>query len=112
MQKRCLFALYSFILILLLSGCGQEHHESKDMSQRKENIVEKSVPTEKDETPEEGKVVPSDLTGLKAHFIDVGQGDATLFQFSDGGEDFTILIDAGNWTGDEVIQYLRSQKVS
>src|SRR5688572_30456729 len=103
MQKRYLFALYSFILILLLSGCGQELHESKDMAQRKENIVEKTVPTEK--APEEGKVVSSDLTGLKAHFIDVGQGDSTLFQFSVAGEDFTILIDAGNWTGDEVIQY-------
>jgi competence protein ComEC len=112
MQKRCLFALYSFILIFLLSGCGQEHHESKDIAQRNENIVEKSVPREKDETPEEGKVAPSELSGLKAHFIDVGQGDSTLFQFSEGNKDFTILIDAGNWTGDEVIQYLRSHKVS
>ncbi|MEH7493217.1 MBL fold metallo-hydrolase [Neobacillus niacini] len=112
MQKRYLFALYSFILIFLISGCGQELHQSKDIAERKENIVEKSIPTQKDETPEEDKAVRSDLTGLKAHFIDVGQGDATLFQFSEGGEDFTILIDAGNWTGDEVIQYLRSQKVS
>lgn len=114
MQKRYLFALYSFILIFLLSGCGQEHLESKDIAQRKETIEEKSLPTEKDETQstEESKVLPSDLSGLKAHFIDVGQGDSTLFQFSDGGEEFTILIDAGNWKGDEVINYLRSQKVS
>lgn len=114
MQKRYLFALYSFILIFLISGCGQEPLESKDIAQRKENIVEKSVPMEKDvpQSTEENKVVPSDSSGLKAHFMDVGQGDSTLFQFSDGGEDFTILIDAGNWTGDEVIHYLRSQKVS
>ena len=33
--------------------------------------------------------------------------------FSGDGEDFTILIDAGNWTtGDEVVNYLRTQNVT
>jgi PBP1b-binding outer membrane lipoprotein LpoB len=30
----------AFILILLLSGCGQETHESKDVAERKENMAE------------------------------------------------------------------------
>jgi competence protein ComEC len=113
MQKRNLFALFSFIIIFLLSGCGQESLETKDIAQRKETVTEKSLPAENDETQstEENKTAPTDLSELKVHFIDVGQGDSTLLQFSDDGEDFTILIDAGNWTGDEVVQYLKMQHV-
>jgi competence protein ComEC len=44
------------------------------------------------------------LGTLRAHFIDVGQGDATLLE----GEGFAILIDAGRHTGNEVVPYLRS----
>ncbi|MEC1525390.1 hypothetical protein P9D43_25670 [Neobacillus niacini] len=47
MQKRYLFALYSFILIFLICGCGQEPLEYKDITQRKENLVEKPVRKEK-----------------------------------------------------------------
>ncbi|MCM3690749.1 MBL fold metallo-hydrolase [Neobacillus niacini] len=114
MQKRYLFALFSFIIIFLLSGCGQEPLESKDIAQRKESITQKSIPGGNEETQsmKEKKAAPADLSNLKVHFIDVGQGDSTLLQFSDDGEDFTILIDAGNWTGDEVIQYLKLQHVS
>jgi competence protein ComEC len=114
MQKRYLFALISFIIIFLFSGCGQEPLQPKDIAQRKENITEKSLPAENDEahSTEENKATPTDLSELKVHFIDVGQGDSTLLQFSDDGEDFTILIDAGNWTGDEVVQYLKEQHVS
>lgn len=39
---------------------------------------------------------------LTVHYIDVGQGDATLLQ----GSDFTILIDAGRHDGNEVVPYL------
>ncbi len=45
---------------------------------------------------------------LKIHFIDVGQGDATLIEY----EDFHILIDAGdNGYEKKVISYLKKQKV-
>lgn len=45
---------------------------------------------------------------LKVHFIDVGQGDATLLQ----GPDFTILIDAGRHDRNDVLPYLKSQNIS
>ncbi|WP_202081150.1 ComEC/Rec2 family competence protein [Caldalkalibacillus salinus] len=41
---------------------------------------------------------------LTVHFIDVGQGDATLFQ----GPDFTMLIDAGRHNRDDVVSYLQT----
>lgn len=44
---------------------------------------------------------------LKVHFIDVGQGDATLLQ----GPDFTILIDTGRHDRNDVLPYLRSQNI-
>jgi competence protein ComEC len=113
MQKRNLFALFSFIIIFILSGCGQEHinPNQTNISQREENKTEKSLPPEKEEI-KNNEVTQAALSTLKVHFIDVGQGDSTLLQFSDEDEDFAILIDAGNWTGDEVVNYLTSQRVS
>lgn len=49
---------------------------------------------------------PSNL--LKVHYIDVGQGDATLLQ----GLDFTILIDAGRHDANDVVPYLKSVGVT
>lgn len=116
MQKRYLFALFWFITIFLITGCGQDSVKPNktDLVERQEQIIEKSLPAEKEETQsnEESKVVPTYLSELKVHYIDVGQGDSTLLQFSEDGEDFTILIDAGNWKGNEVVNYLKSQHVS
>lgn len=40
--------------------------------------------------------------GMQAHFLDVGQGDATLLM----GPDFTVLIDAGRHDREDVVPYL------
>jgi competence protein ComEC len=45
---------------------------------------------------------------LRVHFIDVGQGDATLLQ----GPDFTIVVDAGRHDRDELVPYLRAVGVT
>lgn len=49
---------------------------------------------------------------LKVHFIDAGQADATLFQYSDGEENYTILYDTGDWNQTDVVDYLANQNIS
>ncbi|MCL6573942.1 MAG: MBL fold metallo-hydrolase [Bacillus sp. (in: Bacteria)] len=110
MHKRSLMALFSFITILLVSGCGQVPSETKNTDTVKQEEVNSDNPEEK-QSQEGSNVAPSDLSQLKVHYIDVGQGDSTLLQFSDDGEDFTLLIDAGNWNRNEVVNYLTSQNV-
>lgn len=45
--------------------------------------------------------------GMEAHFIDVGQGDATLLM----GPDFTVLIDTGRHDREDVVPYLKEAGV-
>ena len=53
-------------------------------------------------------VVADPSRDLTVHFINIGQGAATLLQ----GPDFTILIDAGRPDGDEVVPYLEKQRIT
>ncbi|MDQ0268301.1 MBL fold metallo-hydrolase [Cytobacillus purgationiresistens] len=75
------------LLLLILSGCGVS--TAVDSSDR-----------------------PKPENELFAHFINVGQADATLIQFSEADEDYAILIDAGDFTGTEVIDYLHQQSIN
>lgn len=43
---------------------------------------------------------------LNVHFLDVGQADATLFQVTENEKQYVILIDSGDFTGNEVVSYL------
>lgn len=49
---------------------------------------------------------------FKAHFIDVGQGDATLFTLNKDEEEISILFDTGDWQGNEVVPYLKEQGIT
>jgi len=50
----------------------------------------------------------SDAEGeLEVHFIDAGQADATLLD----GPDFNVLVDAGHWFGDEVVDFLEEEAI-
>ena len=48
---------------------------------------------------------------MKVHYIDVGQADATLIEFSDGDDAYSMLIDTGNWNSSDVVSYLQAQNI-
>jgi len=48
---------------------------------------------------------------LSVHFIDVGQADATLFEYTSNEEDYNVLFDTGNWNRNDVKAYLNSQGI-
>lgn len=78
------------IVLLFLSGCGNS----------------RTIEWKIQDTPKAAKAGLGD--GLEVHFIDVGQGDATLIR---QGE-HAMLIDAGdNSKGTAVQSYLMSQKI-
>lgn len=59
------------------------------------------------ETESDPKPTIEDSQELTVHYIDVGQGDATLLE----GSDFTILIDAGRHNRNDVVPYLESMGI-
>lgn len=58
------------------------------------------------------RAVQGDSTSfLRAHFIDVGQADATLLQIKHQDELMTILIDTGDWNRSDALQYLQKENI-
>ncbi|MFZ3590942.1 MBL fold metallo-hydrolase [Bacillus sp. DJP31] len=129
MYKPNLLSLFIFLTFFLFIGCEQVPIETKNadtIEQEDSNQSIKSNETTDSETKKndqdnlrsdstvENQIIEGSnhLPELKVHYIDVGQGDSTLLQYSQDGEDFTILIDAGNWNSNNVVNYLNSQNVT
>ncbi len=98
----------------LIRNTGEiDRDREKDVANQEKNEIVNDYEKEIDEVNERAEGVTSEERispsgQLVAHFIDVGQGDAILLK----GSDFTILIDAGRHTGNEVVPYLRSAGVT
>ncbi|MBB5181361.1 competence ComEA-like helix-hairpin-helix protein [Planomicrobium koreense] len=90
MKKKWLFLVGILVMALFLAGCLERVKTPAD------NDTEKPAPPERN------------AGELTAHFIDVGQGDATLFET----EDYAILIDTGNWNDTDAVEYLEKLGVS
>jgi competence protein ComEC len=80
LKVRAKWMIISLVLCIVLVGCSE--------------LSEKVTLTEEIAVSGEATI----------HFIDVGQGDATLLQ----GPDFTVLIDAGRHDRNDVVPYLTS----
>lgn len=84
-MKNALFLIHIIVICFVVSGCLPEEESSEKTKNSAETAAE-----------------------LKVHFIDVGQADATLLH----AEEFTILIDTGDWNADDAVNYLHEQNIT
>lgn len=89
----------------------KESDKVESNEEEKQETTESIQPTNTDVNTQENQRDGPKLTDMKVHYIDVGQADSTLIQYSYNEEEFVILIDAGNFNRTNVIEYLHSQKV-
>lgn len=71
------------------------------------NVDDENANTEDAATDEEQDRVQASGE-MTVHFIDVGQGDSILIETASGN----ILVDAGNWNGRAVIDYLNGRGIT
>lgn len=129
MKDNLYISFLSLCIVLILVACGVSEGQT-DMEPVKstEDVTKDSVPSDtvsdiegnleadNEETVQNPETANKDfiieqLEEMKVHFIDVGQADATLFEYSVAEEEYTILFDAGNWNRSDVLQYLKSQQI-
>src|SRR5699024_10725110 len=72
--------------------------EVKNDLAEQENNKQEDAPENNDQAIE--------LNDLEVHFIDVGQADAILLEYSEDKEDFHILIDSPDWITHTAVYYL------
>lgn len=121
MYKKWIFTL---LFAVFLIGCQSDDVVEK--SPVNEDAVEETVNAdehnennanntneqeEKQENNTENESSTNAEGALTVHYIDAGQGDATLLQYKDEEEQYTILYDAGDWLGSEVVPYLEKEGV-
>ncbi|MGY3714266.1 MBL fold metallo-hydrolase [Sutcliffiella cohnii] len=117
MYKHHLLALFTVVLFIF-TGCAQESTNlgnNTSVHNQEQNSIDKEPPSIKEEIEVEKNANEKEsqsLSELKVHYMNVGQADSTLLQFTVEGEAFHILIDAGNWNRNDVVNYLHAQNVS
>src|SRR5699024_493837 len=113
-MKRILFLL--IMAAIFIVGCANEEVNQLE----KTETTEKSEKEPKNDEQQENKEKEQEKTSQKendpnndvsldpltVHYIDAGQGDAALLQFTDENDTYTILYDSGDWQGNEVVTYL------
>src|SRR5699024_1245658 len=73
----------------------EEVNDTEVKEEVKNDIAEEE--NNKQEDAPENNDQAIELNDLEVHFIDVGQADAILLEYSEDKEDFHILIDSGDW---------------
>lgn len=103
-KKRNFLAIAIFGLVAVtLVACGNPDGSLNSENNNEDVSVEANEEVNAEESSESKQ-----MNGMEVHFIDVGQADAALIQY----DNHNILIDAGDWQGNEVVPYLKDKGVS
>lgn len=95
--------LITFILTMFTGCTSIEHSEEETI---KQNVIESVTVNEKNKDTEVEKFCGE----IKAHYIDVGQGDCEFIELPNGQ---TMLIDAGNsHNGSDIVNYIKNKGYS
>lgn len=92
-RKSFIGYLFALIALLLLTGCAADNRQ--DEASGTLAVTGQKVVTD----------------NMIVHYIDVGQADATLLEFSDDEGTYTMLIDTGDWVATDVVDYLHAEKI-
>lgn len=96
--------LMIFLVFIILGGCAAESASIND-----KGLNEHSQTSNKIIEEDRQNKLANELT---VHYINVGQADSTLIQFTDASKNHAILIDAGDINEDDIIQYLSAQNIT
>lgn len=109
--------LLTIIITFLLVACGQSIESTEVNDEQLNETIEELNEEIRDEVDKDSvneidsETTNDSLDDLKVHYIDAGQADATLFQFTYKDKPFTILYDTGDWNKNDVVNYLASQNI-
>lgn len=101
-MKKLLTIFIVILTIIFTNGCQQESNSNISIEENEHPIENKDANRE---FPQEHTEVDGIL---KVHYMNVGQGDSTFIHYSNHGENYAMLIDAGDFTGNEVVPYLKN----
>ncbi|WMJ24345.1 MBL fold metallo-hydrolase [Paludicola sp. MB14-C6] len=108
-----IFALFLTILLVTTVGCTSDL-ENNNQSDSSQTLLSSDVAVSSEEASSSGIVsIKQDITTLqplKAHFLDVGQGDSIFIELPNKE---TMLIDAGNNAdGNKIVNYIKNKGYS
>ena len=106
-MKRKSWIFYIFILLIIVVFIFELYNNNNEQEVSSLNEISTSF-LSNDEINKQD--LP--LSNLEVHYIDVGQGDATLLKFlGENNKTYHILYDVGDWKGNEVVPYLEKEQV-
>lgn len=86
----------------------EEERKKEEEARQKAEEKKKREEQKKKEQEEKAKQQKTANGNVKAHFIDVGQADATLFQYQGESGSYHILFDTGDWRRTDAVNYLNN----